>query len=72
MFIYDALAICGICVERMFLDDKLLVLQAMKLLNEPGTLTLAGAGKFMYNPGMSWEWAWKHQMASDSIRARGA
>ena len=46
-------AICGICVERMFLDDKLLVLQAMKLLNEPGTLTLAGAGKFMYNPGMS-------------------
>lgn len=53
MFIYDALAICGICVERMFLDDKLLLLQAMKLLNEPGTLTLAGAGKFMYNPGMS-------------------
>lgn len=27
--------------------------KAMKLLNEPGTLTLAGAGKFMYNPGMS-------------------
>ena len=27
--------------------------KAMKLLNEPGTLTLAGAGKFTYNPGMS-------------------
>lgn len=27
--------------------------KAMRLLNEPGTLTLAGAGKFLYNPGMS-------------------
>lgn len=26
--------------------------EAMRLLNEPGTLTLAGAGKYVYNPGM--------------------
>ena len=26
--------------------------KAIRLLNEPGTLTLAGAGKYVYNPGM--------------------